>query len=370
MTDIRIASVVGARPQFIKVAMVSRAIKAHQNIEEVLIHTGQHYDAKMSDVFFGELSIPMPKYELGIGSGPHGMQTGRMLEAVERTLLAEMPDCVVVYGDTNSTLAGALAAVKLGIPVAHVEAGLRSGNMRMPEEVNRVVTDHMSDILFAPTLSAAQNLIGEGIAECKCIFSGDLMYDSATTFIDAAERASDAMERLAVTTKGYILATAHRAENADCGERLRTIVTALNSLSEHYPVIWPLHPRTEKALRSFDLLSRVCDQVRVIDPVGYLDMLVLEKNASVIVSDSGGVPKEGFFLGTPSVILRKEAVWHELVDLGWSIAVEPISPEVIVQAVDQIQLLDRSEGERPFGDGHAAERILVEISRYINGSRK
>lgn len=370
MSDIRVANVVGARPQFIKVAMVSRTIREHDNVQEVLIHTGQHYDLNMSDVFFSELGIPMPKHNLGIGSGRHGMQTGRMLEALESTLLGEMPDCVVVYGDTNSTLAGALAAVKLGIPVAHVEAGLRSDNMRMPEEVNRVVADHVSDILFAPTMSAVQNLMGEGIAESRCVFSGDLMYDSALSYIDVAERVSDSIERLALSPKGYILATVHRAENTDHEGRLRAIVMALNSLSEYCPVVWPLHPRTEEALRRSSLLGRIYEQVHVIDPVGYLDMLVLEKNASVIVSDSGGVPKEGFFLGTPSVILRKEAVWDELVDLGWSIAVEPANAEPIIEAVERIQLVDRIVGECPFGDGHAAERILGEIVQYIRGRRR
>ncbi|OAD19491.1 UDP-N-acetylglucosamine 2-epimerase, partial [Candidatus Thiomargarita nelsonii] len=284
----KIVTIIGARPQFIKAATVSRVIETLRTetpsgkvgIEEVLVHTGQHYDAAMSKVFFTELAIPEPHYNLGIGGGLHGEMTGRQLEAIEKVLLDEQPDWVLVYGDTNSTLAGALAAVKLHIPVAHVEAGLRSFNRRMPEEINRVLTDHASDLLFAPTKNAVYNLKTEGISSDEHVkLVGDVMYDAALFYADKAERQSQILEQLGLTPKAYSLITIHRAENTDNEDHLSAIVDALIALSDELPVVLPLHPRTNKQLEQLGLLDKVHNALRVIEPIGYLDMVMLEKQA-------------------------------------------------------------------------------------------
>jgi len=315
---IRIVTIVGARPQFIKAAAVSRALRPVLEIEEILGHTGQHYDDNMSEVFFRELDLADPDYHLGIGSGSHGWQTGRMLEAIEQVLVAEKPGTVMVYGDTNSTLAGALAAAKLNIPVAHVEAGLRSFNRRMPEETNRVVADHVSDLLFAPTITARLNLLAEGVAENRIHLVGDVMYDAALYYGAKAERTSGILPSLQLKSMEYVLATVQRAENTDSRSSLTTLFEGLIEVSRTIPVILPLHPRTRQALEREGLLDRVAEALRVIAPVGYLDMVMLERHARLIVTDSGGVQKEAFFYQVPCVTLRQETEWVELVELGWN----------------------------------------------------
>lgn len=355
---IRILTIVGARPQFIKAAAVSRALRPILEIEEVLAHTGQHYDANMSDVFFRELDLAEPDYHLGIGSGSHGWQTGRMLEAIEAVLLAEKPDRVVVYGDTNSTLAGALAAAKLNIPVAHVEAGLRSFNRRMPEETNRVVADHVSDLLFAPTTTARQNLLAEGIAEDRIHLVGDVMYDAALYYGSKALRESRILESLQAKPGEYVLATVHRAENTDSAALLTALFDGLIQVSENLPVVLPLHPRTRRALEREGLMARVARALRLIDPVGYLDMVMLEKHAGVVVTDSGGVQKEAFFYRVPCVTVRQETEWVELVELGWNRLAPPLSADFLVNAVNEALAKLPSTGENPYGDGHSAEKIV------------
>jgi UDP-GlcNAc3NAcA epimerase len=355
----KIVTVVGARPQFIKAAAVSRVLRSAPGVQEVLVHTGQHYDENMSEIFFRELEIPEPDYNLGIGSGSHGAQTGRMLEAIEEVLLREKPDWVLVYGDTNSTLAGALAAVKLHIPVAHVEAGLRSFNRRMPEEINRVLTDHAADLLFAPTEVAVRNLRREGIPAERIHLVGDVMYDVAQYYGQKAEQRSGILEQLGVEPRGYILATVHRAENTDDPRRLRAIVGSLLEISREVPVIFPVHPRTRKAIEGNGLWNESAGNLRMITPVGYLDMIMLEKHARLIATDSGGVQKEAFFYRVPCVTLREDTEWVELVELGWNRLVPPTSVgSVVASILDTLKSPRRGTEGLPYGDGHAAEKIV------------
>jgi len=355
---LKIISIVGARPQFIKAAAVSRVLRKTQGVREVLVHTGQHYDANMSEVFFKELEIPRPDYNLGIGSATHGAQTGRMLEAIEEVLLREKPDWVLVYGDTNSTLAGALAAVKLHIPVAHIEAGLRSFSRRMPEEINRVLTDHASDILFAPTKAAVENLRREGISEERIQLVGDVMYDVALYYGKKADCRSQILNQLELKPKEYILATIHRAENTDDPQRLRAIFEGFSEVAQEIKVVLPLHPRTRAALVEVGLYDKVARSVCLIEPVGYLDMVMLEKNARVIATDSGGVQKEAFFYRVPCLTLRDETEWVELVDLGWNRIIPPTSKERVSAGIcENLQTSGGSDGY-PYGDGESAERIV------------
>lgn len=359
-----VLTIVGARPQFIKAAVVSRALRAQPGVREVLVHTGQHYDDNMSRVFFEELEIPEPDYYLGIGGGTHGQNTGRMLEALEEVLLQERPDWVLVYGDTDSTLAGALAAAKLHIPVAHVEAGLRSFNRRMPEEINRVLTDHVSDLLFAPTEVAVRNLLREGIPSEKIHLVGDVMYDAALYYGEKAERESQVLRRLGLVPKGYVLATLHRAENTDDPERLRVVLQALAQVNKEVPVVLPVHPRTRKRAEAFGL-DHLLGEVLAIEPVGYLDMVMLEKNARVIATDSGGVQKEAFFHRVPCVTLREETEWVELVELGWNRLCPPRDPASIVDYL----LHDWTGGEAtPYGTGHAGSAIAAHLLPGLGGS--
>ena len=281
----KVLSVVGARPQFIKAAVVSRALRAAPDTREILLHTGQHYDDNMSQIFFDELDIPRPDVNLGIGGGIHGQNTGRMIEAIEAVLLAERPNWVLVYGDTDRTLAGALAAVKLHIPVAHVEASLRSFNRRMPEEINRVLTDHAADLLFAPTETALANLKREGLPAERIVLVGDVMYDAGLYYSAKATKHSRILATLDLPPRSYILATVHRAENTDDPRRLRAIFQALDQVAREMPVILPLHPRTEKALRGAGMLDEAGRHIRLLEPVGYLDMVMLEKHARLIVTD-------------------------------------------------------------------------------------
>lgn len=358
-----IVSIIGARPQFIKAAMVSRALRATEQVREMLVHTGQHYHDNMSRVFFEELEIQEPDYNLGVGSASHGAQTGRMLEAIEQVLLKERPDRVLVYGDTNSTLAAALAAVKLHIPVAHVEAGLRSFNRRMPEEINRVLTDHASDLLFVPTATAAANLRNEGIPEKSIHQSGDVMYDAALFYAAKAERQSRILEYLNLKPKSYVLATVHRAENTDDPQRLRAIFEGLVRVTRSMPVVVPLHPRTRAALGRLGMTYGQLSGLTPIDPVGYLDMVLLEKHALVIATDSGGVQKEAFFYRVPCVTLRTETEWHELVTLGWTRVLTTVEPQGVERVLVEASAAPLGLDAAPYGDGTAAyyvARVLCE----------
>lgn len=354
----KVVTVVGARPQFIKAAVVSRALHKNPKVQEILVHTGQHYDDNMSAVFFSELDISTPDFSLGVGSGTHGAQTGRMLEAIEQILLREMPDWVLVYGDTNSTLAGALAAAKLHIPIAHVEAGPRAYNRLMPEEVNRVLTDHVSDLLFAPTAAAEQNLLAEGIPKTRIHLVGDVMFDAALYYGVRAEATSRILGEVGVKPKEYMLATVHRAETTDNPSKLKATIDGLMRVAVDYPVVLPLHPRTRKVLEQHGLLSTAEKVLRILAPVGYLDMAMLEKNARIVATDSGGVPKEAYFYGVPSVILRKEAVWVELVDMGWAVTVDPVCGGTIAGVIRSHLNARGCTQSLPYGDGKASERIV------------
>lgn len=357
----KIITVIGARPQFIKAAVVSRAFREiDRDITEKIVHTGQHFDANMSDIFFKELEIPEPTHHLGIGGGTHGSNTGKMIEAVEAVLMKEKPDCLLVYGDTDSTLAGALAAVKLHIPVAHVEAGLRSFNRRMPEEINRILTDHASTLLFAPTQTALTNLQTEGITDSRVHLVGDVMLDAAMYYEPMAVKKSRVLETLGLSTKKFVLATIHRAENADDAGRMKIILESFANFE--LPVVMPMHPRTKSRLAEFGIdLPR---NVRAVAPVGYFDMIVLELNARIVATDSGGVQKEAFYYQTPCVTLREETEWTELVETGWNFLAPPLS-------VDHIRLgLEKAMGAKgspiqPYGDGYAAQRIADVLESVV-----
>ncbi|MFH0878908.1 MAG: UDP-N-acetylglucosamine 2-epimerase (non-hydrolyzing) [Lentisphaerota bacterium] len=346
----KVVSIVGARPQFIKAAAVSRVLR--KRTTEILVHTGQHYDENMSAVFFEELEIPEPDVNLGIGSGSQGEQTGAMLRAMEEVLLRERPDWTLVYGDTNSTVAGALAAAKLNIPVAHVEAGLRSFNRRMPEEINRVVTDHISTLLFCPAQTAADNLDREGIRNGVHVV-GDVMADALAFAVERAEHRSSVMDRLRLKPGGYLLATIHRAGNTDDPARLARLLSALDLLAKDEPVIFPAHPRTRKAMAA---LPSLCSAgLRCIEPVGSLDMVMLEKSARLILTDSGGIQKEAYWLRVPCITLRDETEWVETVECGWNV-LAGADTERILRAVSS----HTPPAAHPelYGDAHAANRVV------------
>ena len=362
----RIATIVGARPQFIKAATVSRAIAENPlAITETIIHTGQHFDADMSDIFFEELGIPEPDHHLGVSGGGHGAMTGAMLEKLEPLLKEINPDWVLVYGDTNSTLAGALVAAKLHIPVAHVEAGLRSYNRRMPEEINRIVTDQLSTVLFCPTETALHNLEAEGFplrigpdAKQEIVNSGDVMFDAALFYAKRAESRSSILTLNGLKPKGYVLATVHRAENTDDPLRLLAIMEGLEATADQIPVVLPLHPRTRAAMERQGIRVQ---KIQLIDPVGYLDMVVLETNASVIATDSGGVQKEAYFHGVPCVTLRDETEWTELVEAGWNRLAKPGKTNlrnVVLGAAGNY-----GKDLRPYGNGNSAQRIVAYLLR-------
>jgi UDP-N-acetylglucosamine 2-epimerase len=355
--------VVGARPQFVKAAAVSRAVQAHNaaglnpEVREFVVHTGQHFDDCMSGVFFRELGISPPAVNLAVGAGGHGRQTGRMLELLEDVFLREKPAQVVVYGDTNSTLAGVLAAAKLRIPVAHVEAGLRSFNRRMPEEINRIVADSLADVLLCPSHTAVANLRREG-ASGDVHLVGDVMYDSMVHYLAEAEEASGVLGHLGLRPGEYYLATVHRSENADDPERLARIVAGLEASS--LPVILPLHPRTRRTFSG--AVSRRLGVVRTIDPVGYLDMLMLERHARAILTDSGGVQKEAYWMGVPCITLREETEWTELVDEGWN-WLAGADEERIRAGMAWAESILRGKARRAvYGEGRAAERIVAILS--------
>ncbi len=310
----KILTILGARPQFVKSAVISRALRGCEDIQEVLVHTGQHFDHDMSGAFFNELDIPTPSYNLKISGGIHGQMTGRMLESVEQVIIKERPQVVLVYGDTNSTLAGGLAAVKLHIPIAHVEAGLRSFNRQMPEEINRILVDHVSELLFCPTLLSVENLRKEGIV--NGVHSvGDVMFDATRFASNVAKKQSDILERLSLRGKSYALCTVHRAENTDSREALNKIFEYLNSQSSDYEIILPLHPRTNHALKKHKIDT---GKIRLISPLGYLDMHRMLQSASAVFTDSGGLQKEAYFHRVPCITLRSETEWVETIDAGWN----------------------------------------------------
>ncbi len=343
----RVVSIVGARPQFIKAAMVSRVLR--QRHEEILLHTGQHYDFAMSAIFFEELALPAPDVNLEVGSGPHGAQTGAMLEGIERVLLNKRPDWVIVYGDTNSTLAGALAAAKLGMRVAHVEAGLRSFKRSMPEEINRIVADHLSSLLLCPTKTAVNNLAAEGIAEGVHLV-GDVMADALSEMAPVAKSRSRILEQLGLADRSYFLATVHRAENTDDPARLSNILQAFDSMRE--PVVFPVHPRTQKAIQVLGYAPAA--SVRLIDPLGYVDMLCLLQGARAILTDSGGLQKEAYWLGVPCITLRDETEWVETLAAGCNVLVGADATQIVQTAKSLRQLAPRP---RATGHGAAASRI-------------
>jgi UDP-N-acetylglucosamine 2-epimerase len=348
----KIVTIVGARPQFIKAAPVSKALREAGHTE-FLLHTGQHYDYGMSQVFFDELGLPEPDVNLDVRSGNHGQQTGQMLIGIEEILLAEKPDWVLVFGDTNSTLAGALAAVKLHIPLAHVEAGLRSFNHQMPEEHNRVLTDHCADLLFCPTQTAVENLAKEGLTQ-GVHQVGDPMYDAVLMFSEKAKQRSTIMHDLGLEKGGYLLATIHRAYNTDEPKTLEAILSALASINE--TVIFPIHPRTRQRLQEFRFMNNGFSNLRVIEPVTYLDMLSLEQNARLILTDSGGVQKEAFFFSVSCLTLRPETEWVETVESGWNLLVGTEPGRILAG----LQHVFPSPDQHPmlFGDGRSASEIV------------
>lgn len=358
----KILTIIGARPQFIKAAAVSRVLRAQAGIEEKIIHTGQHFDANMSEVFFEEMDIPKPDFQLDIHSLTHGAMTGRMLEQVEGILMAEKPDAVMVYGDTNSTLAGALAAKKLGIRVAHVEAGLRSFNMAMPEEINRILTDRISDVLFCPTDTAVKNLEREGFRQfnCEIIQNGDVMQDAALYYARRAAEKSTVLRDAGLEGQDFILCTFHRQENTDSPVNLNGIVQALNALHREIPVVVPLHPRTRKILEQQHLKLETI----VLPPVGYFDMIRLLQSARLVLTDSGGLQKEAYFFNKFCITLREETEWSELVVHGYN-RLAGADTARILEAVSEYSNRIFNKQEDFYGGGQAAQRIASWFSTLV-----
>jgi UDP-GlcNAc3NAcA epimerase len=353
---VKIVTVLGARPQFIKAATISRVVQKDSAIKEIIIHTGQHYDQNMSDIFFDEMQIPKPDHFLQITSKFHGEMTGKMMEGIEKILLHEKPDVVLVYGDTNSTLAGALAAGKLHIPIAHVEAGLRSYNRKMPEEINRVLTDHLSEWLFAPTDSAVENLSKEGVDSQKVYHVGDVMYDAIQFYQKISEQQSSIVSQLGLKPGDFILVTIHRAENTNDTGRMEEILTQLNSLAKDRVVVFPMHPRTRHMLGDHSLIKNI----KVVDPVGYFDMIALQRASRLIVTDSGGVQKEAFIHGKYCITVREETEWIELVEAGFNFLATPLNK--ITDLVNTLWNKPLNPGDfKPYGDGHSAEKIIKTI---------
>lgn len=351
---IKILTILGARPQFIKAGSLSREITRHESIDEVIVHTGQHYDSNMSDIFFDEMKIPKPNYFLGIGGKSHGAMTGQMIESIEELVLNEKPDWIVVYGDTNSTLAGAIVASKLNIKLVHIEAGLRSFNMKMPEEVNRVVTDRLSHILFCPTDIAVNNLKNEGYDNfnCKVIKCGDVMHDGAIFYKDLAVKPNIDIYN------EFILCTIHRAENTNCDTNIRNIFEALNEIAEERQVILPLHPRTKKKLS--DLMLNI-ENLTIIEPVGYLEMIWLIRNCSFVMTDSGGLQKEAYFFEKQCITLREETEWEELIEIGVNTLVGANKEKILKASRDNIIFNKENSKFNLYGDGKACKVIIQSI---------
>ncbi len=380
---IKIVTIIGARPQIIKAAALSRAIKNKysKQLKEIIVHTGQHYDANMSQVFFDELGIPAPDYNLNVGSGGHGVQTAAMITGIEEILIKEKPNAIVLYGDTNSTLAGALAAIKIHVPVVHIEAGLRSFNKAMPEEVNRIMCDHVSSFLFSPTKTGLNNLIKEGFKNDtlppynannpKIYHCGDVMYDNSLFFSGVAETKTSILDKLKLQKNKFILATIHRNNNTDEPKRLNALFAALNDICKEskLDVVLPLHPRTAKLLETNldkGLYSEIKNnaQFKICDPASFLEMVSLEKNCKLVMTDSGGVQKEAFYFEKPCVILRPETEWIELVECGTAIVADA-NEEKIKSAFQTLNSKNDLKFPKLYGDGHAAEFICSEIIKYI-----
>ncbi len=355
-----IVTVPGERLQFIKASVVAEALRSNGTLEEVLVRTGQHFDPNMSDVFFSELGLPRPAHSLDIYGSGHGDRTDRMLASVERVLLAERPQAVLVYGDTNSTL----AAVKLHIPVAHVEAGLRSFNLAMPEEVNRILTDRISQWLFTPTAAAREHLLREGVAPQQIVEVGDVMFDAALRHGDRAAGGASVRQALGLQAGAYVLVTVHRAENTDVPARMLAIVEAVRAVARELPVVWPVHPRVAATLRAQAPDLAVYPAVHLIEPVGYLDMVQLERDAAVVATDSGGVQKEAFFHRVPCVTLRDETEWVELVDAGWNRLAPPLSGTTVAAAVLAARG-QRGADVQPYGTGDAAQKIARRLAHEL-----
>ncbi len=357
---IKILTIVGARPQFIKAAAITRLIREGyaDQINEIMVHTGQHFDKNMSSIFFEELDIPEPKYNLEISGGQHGAMTGRMLEAIENVLLVERPDWVLIYGDTNSTLAGALAASKLHIPVAHVEAGLRSFNMRMPEEVNRIIADRISKLLLCPTNTSVENLNKEALSDGVHLV-GDVMYDVSLFYRKKALERSSILQKMGLSERNYVLTTCHRAENTDDPKKLKSIIDALAIIAEGIPVVFPIHPRTRKLLENYNLLDSL-KKVTLVDPLPYMDMVRLEQSSKVILTDSGGVQKEAFFYGVPCITMRDETEWIETVHAGWN-TLTGANTNAIIDAFLASDKPPQRMATTPYGEGNASELCLKAI---------
>ncbi|MFT5903996.1 MAG: UDP-GlcNAc3NAcA epimerase [Flammeovirgaceae bacterium] len=356
----KILTIVGARPQFVKAATISRQVLNDPEVEEILVHTGQHFDANMSEIFFSEMEMPQPKYNLAINDLGHGAMTGRMLEGIEKIILEEKPDVVLVYGDTNSTIAGALAARKLHVKVGHVEAGLRSFNMAMPEEVNRILTDRISDFLFCPTDSAVKNLKREGydLLDSEVVRTGDVMYDAALFYAQRSAELSTVINEIPL--KEFALCTLHRAENTDDPERLSAVVKSLNEIHKRLPIVCPLHPRTQKKLAEYGLKL----DVHIIDPVGYFDMVELLKHCQLVLTDSGGLQKEAFFFKKPCITMRDQTEWVELVENGFNVLASP-NQESMLAAFDTMTNKSIDYDMDLYGDGNAAAFILKHLKRRI-----
>jgi UDP-GlcNAc3NAcA epimerase len=381
---IKIVTIIGARPQIIKAAAISRAIQTYfpDKINEIIVHTGQHYDDNMSNVFFDELDIPRPKYNLNVGSGSHGSQTAKMIEGIEEILLSIKPDYILLYGDTNSTLAGAIAASKIHIPIIHVEAGLRSYNKKMPEEINRILTDHCSTFLFPPTQTGLNNLIHEGFAtnssspynidNPRIVNLGDVMLDNSLYFSDVAHKKSSILNTLNIQKDQFILCTIHRNDNTDDPARLEAIFQGLNQLSieNKITIVVPLHPRTKKNLEKLntELTQKMADNQLLLmtEPVSFLDIIILEKFSKIVITDSGGVQKEAYFFGKPCLIVRNETEWIEIVEAGMAHLVEP--HQILNKAKEVLENYPTNFDPFIFGDGQAAKRILEEIlsAHYAN----
>ncbi|WP_120971580.1 UDP-N-acetylglucosamine 2-epimerase (non-hydrolyzing) [Comamonas sp. lk] len=354
-TSFKVITVVGARPQFVKAAALSPSLRATKMIDEIIVHTGQHFDHSMSDIFFHEMNIPAPTVNLGVGGGTHGQNTGRMIEGLEKVFLEHKPDGVLVYGDTDSTLAASIAASKLGLYLAHVEAGLRSFRRAMPEEINRVLTDHVSDVLYAPSAHAVELLAKEGISGEKVVNAGDVMFDVVNRFSSVAKNSSNVLERLCLHPQGYNLLTLHRKENVDDPEILRRVLDVIGVSRQ--PTVFLVHPRTAKMLDHFEI--NVSPLIQLVEPVGYIDMIRLIQNCSVVLTDSGGLQKEAYFLGRPCITLRDETEWTELVDVGANILVgtDPIKIEKAVESMISLNSVPYGI----YGQGNAADLISQDL---------
>ncbi|WP_461673514.1 non-hydrolyzing UDP-N-acetylglucosamine 2-epimerase [Priestia megaterium] len=357
---LKVLTVIGARPQFIKACMLSNAFRSESNIKEIIVHTGQHYDENMSNIFFKQLKLPNPHYFLGTGSDTHGKQTAKMLLKLEDIIISEKPDIVLVYGDTNSTLAGSLAASKLHIPIAHVEAGLRSYNKKMPEEINRVLTDHLSTWLFCPSNTAVKNLENEGITQ-GVYQTGDIMYDAVLYYKNVALQKSNILSNLNIAPKTYYLATVHRAENTDNPQILTSLLEAF--LQIRGTVLLPLHPRTKNKIKQWNLEKLILSSnIKLIDPLDYLDMLAVESQAKLILTDSGGVQKEAYMLKVPCITLRNETEWVETISEGWN-QLSGTDTDRILKAIEEIK--SPTNHLSIFGDGHTAEKICRLLNNIV-----